>query len=107
MLFSPAFILRDTVKASRRNSLVRSLSGGRDLELCLKSDCEDLFSGAFEVAIVLAETYWVSFAHYDTSADGSRKRLLPNGILFGIQFECVSQRAPGTSGSIAYSERDR
>lgn len=30
------------------------------------------------------------FVHYDTSAVGSRKCLVPNGILYWIQFMCVS-----------------
>lgn len=65
------------------------------LRFALKKKRERFFTvsfrvGAFEVVIVLAETYSASFVHYDTSADGSRKRLVPNGILCWIQFMCLS-----------------
>lgn len=46
---------------------------------------------AFEVLIVLAGAHRLSFVQYDASADGLRKCLVPNGILYGIQFHvCLS-----------------
>lgn len=87
-LFSPVFIW------SRSESIQKEFSSTeRDLELCLKNDFSPSHSGrggSLKSWLFWLERTGVSFVHYDTSADGSRKCLVPNGILYWIQFMCVS-----------------
>lgn len=60
--------------------------------------------GAFEVMIVLAGMYWVSFVHYVPLL------MAPGNVWSQMEFSielnlCVSQRALGTSSTIVYRER--
>ncbi len=91
LLFSPVFILRQSESIQKKLFCTEPLRETWPWGLPQNNFSQSLPGwGAFEVVIVLAETYWASFVHYDTSADGSRKCLVPNGILYWIQFMCVS-----------------
>ena len=90
-MFSPVFILRQPESIGKKLLRVEPHRDTWPWGLPENDFSQSLSGwGAFEVVIVLAETYSVSFVHYDTSADGSRKCLVPNGILYWIQFMCVS-----------------
>ena len=83
---------KGSVKASQSSSLIQKLWGRDDLELRLRV----IFHTLLQRAGLWSPdcSGWsvpVSFVQYDASADGLRKCLVPNGILYGIQFHvCLS-----------------
>lgn len=83
------------LKASRRKPPLWSLPGKHDLDVFIRTTFAFGVGGPLKSGLFWLECCWVSFVRYNASADGSRKSLVPHGILYWIKFMCFSPCSGG------------